>query len=321
MRLDESIKKLSESLGLNAQESDEELDLSRLQESSSESELDSSSDSEESGSDEEKKGANGADSSSEEEEEEDIALSDAEVEKDADVVPYQKVTINNVNALQKCLKKIALPQSAYTSFVEHLSYTSPEELVLKDIHDDTERELAFYKQALNAAVVCRKKAKQADIPFDRPVDYFAEMVKSDEHMTRLKNKLIEEEKEKLGIQEARKQRELKKYGKKVQHEKLQQRQKEKREMLDKVNNLKRKNKDVSAANDDFDVQLDDAIGDKKKERDQKYKLGNKTNSRQPPNRKRLAKNSKFGSGHKRGERKNTSESSMDLGGYKNKRRR
>lgn len=298
MRLDESIKRLSESLGLNANESDEEIDLARLQESSSESGLSSglsSGDSEES------------------EESDSIAASDVD-ENDEDVVLHQKMTINNVSALKKALHSIRLPSSAYAKFEEHFSVIG-EPIDVKDVHDDTERELCFYKQALAAAQTARKHAKQAAVPFDRPVDYFAEMVKSDEHMDRLRKKLVDEEKEKLGVQEARKQRELRKYGKKVQHEKLQQRQKEKRAMLDKVNSLRRK--DGRGAGDDFDVQLEDALTDKKAARNEQYKL---SASRQPPNRKRLAKNARFGSGHKRNERKNTAESSMDLG-YKSKRRR
>lgn len=86
-------------------------------------------------------------------------------------------------------------------------------------------------------------------------------------------------------------------------------------MLDKVNSLKRKRKDADVGNDEFDIQLEDAITDKKQARDDKYRLGKQ------PNRKRLAKNAKFGSGHRRGERKNTAESSMDVGSFRNKRRR
>ena len=318
MGLRDSIKKLTNTLGISQESSpssseNEDIDLARLQESSSESDIESDDSSEEVDDEDQ------LEEEEEEEEEEDVALSEAEVDDDADVIPYQKMTINNIAAIQRSLKTIQLPASAKSSFIEHLSITASEPMVLKDIYDDTERELAFYKQALDAAKEARELAKRAGVPFSRPVDYFAEMVKSDEHMNRLKNKLIQDEKEKLGAQEARKQRELKKYGKKVQHEKLQQRQKDKREMLDKINGLKRKRKDMDASNnDEFDVQLEDAIGDKKKSRDDKFKLGNKAKQ---PNRKRLAKNSKYGSGHRRGDRKNTSESSMDMSGFRNKRRK
>jgi rRNA-processing protein EBP2 len=48
-----------------------------------------------------------------------------------------------------------------------------------DIHDDLKREVAFYDMALEAVVEARVKCKKADIPFSRPEDFFAEMVKTD----------------------------------------------------------------------------------------------------------------------------------------------
>ena len=48
-----------------------------------------------------------------------------------------------------------------------------------DIHDDLKREVAFYDIALEAALEARKKCQQAKIPFSRPDDFFAEMVKTD----------------------------------------------------------------------------------------------------------------------------------------------
>jgi rRNA-processing protein EBP2 len=65
------------------------------------------------------------------------------------------------------------------------------------------------------------------------------MVKSDEHMGKVKKKLYDEAAAKKAGAEARKQRDLKKFGKQVQIAKLQQRQKEKRETLEKINSLKR----------------------------------------------------------------------------------
>jgi rRNA-processing protein EBP2 len=35
-------------------------------------------------------------------------------------------------------------------------------------------------------------AAKNDIPFTRPNDYYAEMVKSDEHMERIRTKLVDE---------------------------------------------------------------------------------------------------------------------------------
>jgi rRNA-processing protein EBP2 len=48
-----------------------------------------------------------------------------------------------------------------------------------DIHDDLKREVAFYNSALEAIKDARVKCTAANIPFSRPEDFFAEMVKTD----------------------------------------------------------------------------------------------------------------------------------------------
>lgn len=65
------------------------------------------------------------------------------------------------------------------------------------------------------------------------------MVKSDEHMEKIKLKMTNEAANKKVAAEARRQRDLKKFGKQVQVAKLQERDKAKRETLDKINILKR----------------------------------------------------------------------------------
>jgi rRNA-processing protein EBP2 len=48
-----------------------------------------------------------------------------------------------------------------------------------DIHDDLKREVAFYNSAIEAVHDARVKCKEANIPFSRPEDFFAEMIKTD----------------------------------------------------------------------------------------------------------------------------------------------
>jgi rRNA-processing protein EBP2 len=48
-----------------------------------------------------------------------------------------------------------------------------------DIHDDLKREVAFYDMALAAVARAREHCSTAKIPFSRPEDFFAEMVKTD----------------------------------------------------------------------------------------------------------------------------------------------
>ena len=128
---------------------------------------------------------------------------------------------------------------SHLPFSAHQSITTSEPVAISDVNDDLTRELAFYKQSLDAVNEARTRLKKEGIPFSRPTDYFAEMVKSDEHMEKIKIKMVDEAANKRAAEDARKQRDLKKFGKQVQVARLQRRDMAKRETLDKINLLKR----------------------------------------------------------------------------------
>ena len=175
-----------------------------------------------------------------EDEEEDIPLSDIESlasEDKGDVIPHQRLTINNTAALQRSLKSFALPASLPFSAAQCVVSAEPVEI--KDVEDDLGRELAFYKQSLDAVKEARIKLKKEGVPFSRPADYFAEMVKSEEQMGKVRQKMVDEAARKKASQDARRQRDLKKFGKAVQVAKLQERNIAKRDTLEKINVLKR----------------------------------------------------------------------------------
>lgn len=48
-----------------------------------------------------------------------------------------------------------------------------------DVHDDLKREVAFYNLALEAVKEARDNCNHEGVPFSRPEDFFAEMVKTD----------------------------------------------------------------------------------------------------------------------------------------------
>ena len=171
---------------------------------------------------------------------EDIPLSDIESlasEDKGDVMPHQRLTINNTAALQRSLKSFALPSSLPFSATQ--SVTTAEPIQIADVDDDLNRELAFYKQSLDAVKEARSRLKKQGVPFSRPADYFAEMVKSEEQMGKVRQKMVDEAARKKASSDARRQRDLKKFGKAVQVAKLQERDKAKRDTLDKINVLKR----------------------------------------------------------------------------------
>ena len=174
----------------------------------------------------------------EDEDDEDIPLSDLEDDEREDVITHQRLTINNSAAIKSSLKRISFI-TTQTPFSEHNSLVSKEPIDVEDPNDDLNRELAFYKVCQAAAIQARGLLKKEGVAFTRPGDYFAEMVKNDEHMDKIKKKLYDEAAGKKAAAEARRQRDLKKFGKQVQVAKLQQRQKEKRETLEKINALKK----------------------------------------------------------------------------------
>lgn len=180
------------------------------------------------------------DEDEDDEDEDDIPLSDIESlasDEKADILPHQRLTINNTSALLAAHKSIA--PSTSLPFSTHQSLLSASPIVISDVNDDLTRELAFYKQCLDSSNEARTLLKKEGIPFSRPNDYFAEMVKSDEHMGKIKQKMTDEAANKKAAAEARKQRDLKKFGKQVQVAKLQERDRQKRDMLGKIDILKR----------------------------------------------------------------------------------
>ncbi|PKY03584.1 eukaryotic rRNA processing [Aspergillus campestris IBT 28561] len=253
----------------------------------------------------------------EEDEDEDIALSDLSDAEAEDVVPHQRLTINNSAAINASLKRISFI-SHLTPFSEHNSLVSTEPVDIEDPNDDLTRELAFYRVCQSAAATARGLLKKEGTPFTRPGDYFAEMVKSDEHMGRIKKKLYDEAAAKKASAEARKQRDLKKFGKQVQVAKLQQRQKEKRETLEKINTLKKKRKtDSSGPTDDskdlFDVAIEDAAAQPARKR-------GRDGDSSATNHKRQKKNEKFGfGGRKRHAKSGDAVSSGDLRNFSAKK--
>lgn len=96
-----------------------------------------------------------------------------------------------------------------------------------------------YKQALYSADHARTISTSHSLPFTRPSDYFAEMVKSDAHMERIRSRLLDERAGIKKAEENRKERAAKKFGKQVQLEKQREREKGKKGMEDRLKSLKR----------------------------------------------------------------------------------
>ncbi|KAF3903505.1 hypothetical protein ABW20_dc0110222 [Dactylellina cionopaga] len=319
-------------------ESDEEeedvrvIDTSKLDDSDSDSE-DEDEDEDEEDEEDKKAPTNGLlkkpvfaaaveeeDDDEEEEDDEDIPLSEIDEDDEdpeADIIPRQKLTIDNHTALLAAQASIALPIKKSTPFILHQSITTSTPVEIKDVDDDLTRELAFYAQALDAAKLGRSLLLGEGLPFTRPTDYFAEMVKSEEHMGLIKDRMKEEAAQKQASADAKRQRDLKKFGKQVQVAKLQERQKEKKQMLDKIQVLKRKRAGADlgdeAEHDPFEIAIEKASKATSSSRERRENRGG------APNAKRQKKNEKFGfGGKKKFAKSGDAISSGDLGGFNSK---
>ncbi|XP_077501966.1 uncharacterized protein LOC144112985 [Amblyomma americanum] len=83
------------------------------------------------------------------------------------------------------------------------------------VHHDFKREMAFYRQAQAAVLEGIPRLHQLGVVTRRPDDYFAQMAKSDTHMTKVREKLLTKKVALERSEKARKLRELKKFGKKI----------------------------------------------------------------------------------------------------------
>lgn len=151
-----------------------------------------------------------------------------------------------------------------------------------EVQDDFKREMLFYCQAQVSAREALSKLSEMNVPTERPDDYFAEMAKTDVHMSKIRQKLHDRKENMEKSEKAKKQRQLKKIGKKVQQDVLKKRQEDKKKMLQTVDRIKKgkgKLSDLTKQSDDdiFNVSKEDKrkSGMKRKRKDEKFGLGGK----------------------------------------------
>jgi rRNA-processing protein EBP2 len=81
-------------------------------------------------------------------------------------------------------------------FTEHMTITNgnatgfAEKASSLQINDDIKREIAFYNNTRENVMKGMQILVQAKIPISRPDDFFAEMLKDDAHMAKVKGKLL-----------------------------------------------------------------------------------------------------------------------------------
>jgi len=90
--------------------------------------------------------------------------------------------------------RVIIPEAVREDWVERLVLVTPKPVVLNDPNDDFERESVIYKATLECVVRGIEKVKHLDKLKMRPHDFYADMVKSDRHMKRVKARVLSEKK-------------------------------------------------------------------------------------------------------------------------------
>ncbi|MFH4976878.1 hypothetical protein AB6A40_003587 [Gnathostoma spinigerum] len=147
------------------------------------------------------------------------------------VVEKKRPFINKTVEMNEKLKKL----EKNFPWIEKIDVTVPrDEITMDSLEDEFGREVIFYKQAEKAVRIAFPQLLQIGVKVFRPSDYYAEMAKSDEHMQKVRKKMLEVEHGKKRQDALKKIREEKKFAVKVQKEVLENRQAEKKKFLEAV---------------------------------------------------------------------------------------
>jgi len=185
-----------------------------------------------------------------------------------------------VNAATKSMALIDSLQWPETFLVES---SLPKDV---DAADDLGREDAFYDATLEAVKEAAKLLQKHKIPIQRPGDYYTEMLKTDVHMRKVREKMILETQKVDASDRARKQRQNKKFGKQIQQQILLKRAKDKSTAISDASKGRKGLKQALANRDDgFDVEVDTPAQDEKRskmsrgKRDSKFGFGGAKNNK------------------------------------------
>ncbi|TKY52217.1 rRNA-processing protein EBP2 [Spatholobus suberectus] len=251
-----------------------------------------------------------------------MSSSESEQEEDVRLTEPSKNAVYNRDALLDKLGDISWPENV--EWIHKLSVDVDQEQEV-DVNDDLARELAFYTQALEGTRQAFERLQSMGLPFLRPADYYAEMVKTDGHMEKVKGRLLAEKRKMEEAEERRKAREAKRLAKEIQAQKLKERAKQKKEDIESVKKWRKQRQQSGFADNANDADMGWDFEDGKVfERSNKKRPGVSPGDRSggktkqafakgKKQKKRDGRNSKFGFGGKKGLKKqNTADTTNDF---------
>jgi len=156
---------------------------------------------------------------------------------------YKKLRpVVSTQVLKDKLEEIS-KQTKNFPFIEILSKSTKQRMSIKNVDDDLKREMIFYDNALSVAKeTINDLAKTDPAVIQRPNDYYAEMLKSDHHMSRVKGRILMEKKKISHVEDRKRNQRLKKYHKQVMVEKQKNENKKQAQSVeDEINKWKGNN--------------------------------------------------------------------------------
>uniref|UniRef100_A0A7S3MN52 rRNA-processing protein EBP2 n=1 Tax=Favella ehrenbergii TaxID=182087 RepID=A0A7S3MN52_9SPIT len=128
-------------------------------------------------------------------------------------------------------------------FTEHMTVTGEEPINIPEaleVSNEIKREVAFYNATRANVMKGMQFLVQSKCPISRPDDFFAEMLKSDGHMAKVKARLLKQQTKIKSFEEKKQRTENKKFHKALKDFKMKSKHAEKRENLDQIKQLKQK---------------------------------------------------------------------------------
>lgn len=216
--------------------------------------------------------------------------------------------IFNADGIQTKLDELALPEDFH--WLETMAVVPGLRLEIPDINQDLAREVKFYELSLLGVKEAIGKLETLGVPYIRPPDFYADMVKPPAQMDRIKDALLRSQRRKEAVEERKRRRELMKYAKQLKTHKSKQKAQEKLEKFGK--SPSGKDGGITKQNRELKVpRMEVPTGPAGRNQ------GNQGNPKNPQgSRKRKAKDAKYGfGGRKKFAKSNDQKSANDFSGF------
>ena len=192
------------------------------------------------------------------EEDGDIAEMDIEEYNKLKFQKFGQREINNVERIKTRLHEVKtsfynrleskklIKKFGKIPFLEHMSISNEKPCEMApgaaqlEINDDIKREVLFYNMTRENVMKGMQVMVQAKVPISRPDDFFAEMLKTDDHMVKVKGRLLKQKMKIQKFEEKKQSMENKKFHKAIKSFTQQKRHQEKKDNLQAIDVLKDK---------------------------------------------------------------------------------